>query len=285
MQGKWPRCATRAASPRAAVALQAVPVHRAWDLGVGNDTSIWWFQMRGAQLVILDHYATSGVGVEHYADVIEQRKAAHGWLDGTDFVPHDANVKEWGTGRTRIETMGLLGLHPSRCRWRRSTTASRRCAAPCRCACFIRAAKTAAFRRSSSIAANGTMIRSAFGRPPTRTGRPTLLTLFDTWRRLGSRRRSAASSRQLRPAGPSHRFRKAAGAASFYKHATQRNFAQQGASRMQQSPFMDLSLFLLPPTQRTTPTPTPPAPVTPPQPPAPPPTHPPPPVLLLREDP
>jgi phage terminase large subunit len=97
----------------AAIALPNVPVHRAWDLGVGNDTSIWWFQMRGAQLVILDHYATSGVGVEHYAEVIEKRKQEHGWLDGVDFVPHDANVKEWGTGRTRIETMGLLGLHPS----------------------------------------------------------------------------------------------------------------------------------------------------------------------------
>ena len=57
-----------------AIALDDRPVHRAWDLGVGNDTSIWWFQMRGAQLVILDHYAASGVGVEHYAGVIEKRQ-------------------------------------------------------------------------------------------------------------------------------------------------------------------------------------------------------------------
>jgi hypothetical protein len=88
------------------------PVHRAWDLGVGDDTSIWWFQAQGAQLVILDHYAASGVGLEHYAEVIERKAKEHGWASGTDYVPHDAKVKEWGSGRTRVETMAAIGLAP-----------------------------------------------------------------------------------------------------------------------------------------------------------------------------
>ena len=95
----------------------AVPgqfVHRAWDLGVGDDTSIWWFQVVGAQLYILDHYASSGVGVEWYLGEIEKREKEHGWLRGNDYVPHDANVKEWGSGRTRIETMRSIGLKPDR---------------------------------------------------------------------------------------------------------------------------------------------------------------------------
>jgi phage terminase large subunit len=87
-------------------------VHRAWDLGVGDDTSIWWFQAQGAQLIILDHYAASGVGLEHYAGVIEKREREHGWLHGNDYVPHDAKVREWGTGRTRVETMASMGLQP-----------------------------------------------------------------------------------------------------------------------------------------------------------------------------
>lgn len=87
-------------------------VHRAWDLGVGDDTSIWWFQIVGAQVFILDHYAASGVGVDHYADVIEKREAEHGWMNGSDYVPHDAKIKEWGSGRTRVETMKTLGLNP-----------------------------------------------------------------------------------------------------------------------------------------------------------------------------
>ena len=93
-------------------ALPDRPVHRAWDLGVGDDTSIWFYQAQGAQIVILDHYASNGVGVEHYRDVINKRHTEHGWLHGDDHVPHDAKVKEWGSGRTRVETMASLGLHP-----------------------------------------------------------------------------------------------------------------------------------------------------------------------------
>jgi len=89
-----------------------VPVHRAWDLGMTDDTSIWFYQMVGSQIFILDHYATSGVGLEHYRDIIEMRYRDRGWTHGEDHVPHDAKVKEMGTGRTRVETMRLLGLKP-----------------------------------------------------------------------------------------------------------------------------------------------------------------------------
>jgi hypothetical protein len=87
-------------------------VHRSWDLGVGDDTSIWFFQTVGAQIFILDHYVSSGVGLEHYRDVIATKRDKYGWRDGDDYVPHDAKVKEWGSGRTRVETMSLMGLHP-----------------------------------------------------------------------------------------------------------------------------------------------------------------------------
>lgn len=90
----------------------SAPVHRAWDIGVRDDTSIWWFQVVGGQVYVLDCYSTNGVGVDHYAEIIEQRAAENGWRHGTDFVPHDAKVKEWGTGRTRIETMLSFGLNP-----------------------------------------------------------------------------------------------------------------------------------------------------------------------------
>jgi phage terminase large subunit len=94
-------------------ALPDRPVHRAWDIGVKDDTSIWWFQVVGTQVFILDCYSQSGVGVDHFAEIVEQRRQLHDWKDGTDFVPHDAKVKEWGTGRTRVETMQGLGLHPN----------------------------------------------------------------------------------------------------------------------------------------------------------------------------
>jgi hypothetical protein len=89
-----------------------VPVNRSWDLGVGHSTSIWMFASVGAQVYVLDHYSASGVGFEHYRDYLEQVYAERGWTHGIDWVPHDARVKEIGTGRTRVETMRQLGLSP-----------------------------------------------------------------------------------------------------------------------------------------------------------------------------
>lgn len=87
-------------------------VHRAWDLGIGDDTSIWFFQVVGSQVFVFDHYVASGVGLEHYRNMIEKKYSERGWLHGTDYVPHDAKVRELGTGRSRVETMQTLGLNP-----------------------------------------------------------------------------------------------------------------------------------------------------------------------------
>lgn len=84
------------------------PVHTAWDIGVRDDTSIWWFQSYGGRLYILDCYTNSGAGVDHYAEICHSKP----FKRGIDFVPHDAKVKEWGTGKTRVETMRQLGLNP-----------------------------------------------------------------------------------------------------------------------------------------------------------------------------
>lgn len=88
------------------------PVHRAWDIGVRDDTTIWWFQVVGWQVFVLDCYSASGVGVEHYAEVVRDRALKHGWQSGIDYVPHDARVKEWGSGKTRVETMQRYNLNP-----------------------------------------------------------------------------------------------------------------------------------------------------------------------------
>lgn len=86
------------------------PIHRAWDIGVKDDTSIWWFQVQENNVLVIDCYTNHGAGVGHYVEAIKER----GWpLQGAkDYVPHDAKVREWGTGRTRIEAMRAEGLNP-----------------------------------------------------------------------------------------------------------------------------------------------------------------------------
>ncbi len=88
------------------------PVHTAWDLGVKDTTAIWFFQVLAGGINVVDFYEASGVGAEHYADELKARAEEGGYKMGVCMVPHDAKVTEWGTGRTRIETVQRLGLKP-----------------------------------------------------------------------------------------------------------------------------------------------------------------------------
>ena len=86
------------------------PVHTAWDIGVSDDTSIWWFQVYGGRPYIIDCHTESGGHVEHFAQICHDK----GFKRGIDYVPHDAKVREWGApdGRTRLESMRKCGLNP-----------------------------------------------------------------------------------------------------------------------------------------------------------------------------
>lgn len=88
----------------------SLPVHTAWDLGVDDSTAIWFFQVLAGGLNIIDYYESSGVGADHYVEVLNER----GYPYGRHFVPHDAKVKEWGApgARTRVETLQNLGINP-----------------------------------------------------------------------------------------------------------------------------------------------------------------------------
>ena len=82
----------------------ALKVHTAWDLGIGDSTAIWFFQVAANQIRVIDHYEASGHGLPHYAAVL----AAKGYQYGHDYLPHDAKARDLGTGRTRIETFREL---------------------------------------------------------------------------------------------------------------------------------------------------------------------------------
>jgi hypothetical protein len=87
---------------------RSLPVHTAWDLGIGDSTAIWFFQVVGSEIRVIDHYEAHGQGLPHYAGVLASKPYKYGF----DYVPHDAKVRELGTGRTRIETLQQLGREP-----------------------------------------------------------------------------------------------------------------------------------------------------------------------------
>ncbi len=82
------------------------PVITAWDLGIGDSTAIWFAQAVGREIHLIDYYEASGVGLDHYADVLRKKDYAY----GETLLPQDARQRELANGRTRIETLRRLGL-------------------------------------------------------------------------------------------------------------------------------------------------------------------------------
>ena len=86
----------------------ATGVVTAWDLGVGDSTAIWFAQMVGPEVRLIDYYESSGVGLDHYVSVLNSR----GYNYTDHILPHDVRVRELGTGKSRLETLDSLGVRP-----------------------------------------------------------------------------------------------------------------------------------------------------------------------------
>jgi len=78
----------------------------AWDLGMGDSTSIWVAQLVGSEVRLIDYYENHGVGLDHYVKWIRDNdytKAEH-------ILPHDVRVRELGSGKSRLEMLEEAGL-------------------------------------------------------------------------------------------------------------------------------------------------------------------------------
>lgn len=88
----------------------SLPVNTFWDIGMNDDTVIWFHQQpAGGAHRLIDYYANSGEGFDHYAKVLKER----GYHYGTHYLPHDVTIRELGAqGRTRKESLEGLGVRP-----------------------------------------------------------------------------------------------------------------------------------------------------------------------------
>jgi hypothetical protein len=93
---------------------KTLQVHTAWDLGQANATAIWFYQQQGFEIRIIDCYTAMGWGLDHYVTKLQELAAGPGniggYIYGRHYLPHDVEVKEMGTGKTRLATLRALGL-------------------------------------------------------------------------------------------------------------------------------------------------------------------------------
>lgn len=84
-----------------------LPVDTDWDLGVGDATAIWFSQrLRTGEVRLIDYYEATGEALPHYIGVLQQK----GYVYGEHWAPHDIQVRELGTGKSRLETARALGI-------------------------------------------------------------------------------------------------------------------------------------------------------------------------------
>lgn len=94
-----------------------LPVHTFWDLGIADDTAIWFGQVVGsgtgaAHWRWIDYVEQSGQALDYYAKVLNERAAARGYVYGDHVWPHDGGHRDPGIlgGKTRREVFDSLGF-------------------------------------------------------------------------------------------------------------------------------------------------------------------------------
>lgn len=84
----------------------ALPVHTAWDLGMSDSTVVWFVQVTRGEYRWIDCLKGEGVGLDWYAKELQGRP----YVYGEHYLPHDVQVRELGTGKSRLEVLASLGI-------------------------------------------------------------------------------------------------------------------------------------------------------------------------------
>lgn len=84
----------------------AAQVWTAWDLGIRDATAIWFAQMVGREIHLIDYIEATGQPLEYYVKTLKDKP----YVYAGHIVPHDAQAKELGTGKSRLEVLESLGL-------------------------------------------------------------------------------------------------------------------------------------------------------------------------------
>jgi len=83
------------------------PVHVTCDIGMRDSTVLIFFQVIGTVIHIIDYYENHSQGLEHYVQVLNDKE----YIYGKYIAPHDIEVREWGSGMSRLEKARNLGIN------------------------------------------------------------------------------------------------------------------------------------------------------------------------------
>jgi phage terminase large subunit len=76
-----------------------------WDIGIHDFTCVWLFQIAGRELHFVDYVEDRGHKGPHYLELIERKAKGWGVPFKAHILPHDVEVREWGSAESRRITL------------------------------------------------------------------------------------------------------------------------------------------------------------------------------------
>lgn len=86
-----------------------LPVYTSWDLGILDPTAIWFFQIYGKEVRVIDYYEANNEPLAHYARILDEKTQSSGYRYEKHFAPHDIAARDLSSGVSREQTMATLG--------------------------------------------------------------------------------------------------------------------------------------------------------------------------------
>ena len=89
-----------------------LPVYTVWD--PGYTTAVWFFQKRGLDIAFIRCYEDSGLGIEHWAEILKRLHKDEGYRYGGHFAPIDTeknNAYRAIAGKNLLETAQENGIN------------------------------------------------------------------------------------------------------------------------------------------------------------------------------
>ena len=90
------------------------PAYTFWDIGMSDFGCVWFVQFVGRDILLLDYVSRTGENAAFYAGWVRSKETEHSVSVLANFMPHDANARDKGTGKSYVDTSRDAGLRDIR---------------------------------------------------------------------------------------------------------------------------------------------------------------------------
>jgi len=89
---------------------KANPAYTFWDIGMSDFGCMWLVQFVGRDILLLDYCSASGQPASFYCAKTLEWERKHDLVIRANYLPHDANTRDRGSGKTYVQSCADAGL-------------------------------------------------------------------------------------------------------------------------------------------------------------------------------